>query len=172
MISTHEDGLGGRITILRPEDQNAPMGFRMILPKGVGPPTRERHPSHREEFEVIRGTLDLGRIDGKRVVLQAGDRYSLAPGKYHLPANAGDGELEFEATLTPGLDAASLFAALYDATREYRGLSRFTRVSIVFRHYKRTIAFPFPVRAVMCLVAALASFAGIRVPSASLLPST
>lgn len=42
---TYEDGHGGGITILEPGSETAPMRFRMILPKGLGPPAAEYHPS-------------------------------------------------------------------------------------------------------------------------------
>jgi len=168
MSTTHEDGLGGHITILERGDASAPLRFRMVMPRGFGPPAPECHPSQREDFHVLRGTLDLGVVDGARVVLRVGDSYTLPAGVYHLPANAGEDELEFEATLTPGLDAAQMFAALYAATRQHRGLGRFARVAMIFRRHAKTIAFPAPVRVVMIVVAALASLFGVgrrRAPS-------
>jgi len=164
MSTTYEDGHGGHITILERGDESAAMRFRMVMPKGFGPPSRERHPLQREDFRVLRGVLDLGRIEGARVVLRAGDSYSLLPDTYHLPANAGDDELEFEATLTPGLDAADMFAALYTATRDHRGVAQFARVAAIFRRYAKTIAFPFPVRTVMGVVATLASLFRVQPP--------
>ena len=38
------------------------MRYRMILPKGFGPPAAEYHASQTEDFHVVRGTLDLGKI--------------------------------------------------------------------------------------------------------------
>lgn len=167
MASQHDpiieyDGLGGSITILERGDDETPMRFRMVLPKGFGPPARERHPEQREDFHVLRGTLDLGRIGGKRVRLKAGERYSLPAGVFHLPANAGNDEVELEATLSPGRDAANLFVELYTVTRERRGLDQFAHVMMVFRHYRKTISFPLPVRLVMTVVATLASLLGTR----------
>jgi mannose-6-phosphate isomerase-like protein (cupin superfamily) len=159
---TYEDGLGGRITILEDGDAHAPMRFRMVLPKGFGPPAPERHPLQREDFVVLRGTLALGKVNGKRVVLDAGDTFRLPPATYHLPANGGDDELEFEATLTPGLDSAAMFASLYKETREHTGLGRFVRVAMVFRRHHRTISFPLPVRTIMSLIAALGRVFGVR----------
>lgn len=167
MSRSYEDGLGGRITILDEGDHQAPMRFRMVLPRGFGPPAPERHPHQREDFRVLRGTLDLGRVNGSSVVLREGDTYTLPAGTYHLPSNGGDGELEFEATLHPGLDSAAMFAALYTATREYRGLARFARVALVFRRHRRTISFPAPVRAVMATVATVARLIGLRASPAS-----
>lgn len=69
-------------------------------------------------------------------------------------ANAGDDEVEFEATLSPGRDAASMSVELYTATREHRG--QFARVMMTFWHYRNTISFPLPVRLVMMVVATLA----------------
>jgi mannose-6-phosphate isomerase-like protein (cupin superfamily) len=162
---TYEDGLGGHITILQEGDVTTPMRFRMIMPKGFGPPAPERHPSQREDFRVLRGTLDLGKVNGKRVVLQAGETFTLPAGIYHLPSNGGEGDLEFEATLTPGLDSAAMFASLYEATRLHTGLGRFARVAMVFRRHRNAIAFPPPVAMVMRVVAGIARGLGLRVPT-------
>lgn len=161
-MNTIEDGNGGRLTILEHGSTTKPMRFRLSMPKGSGPPAPECHPSQTEDFTVIRGTLDLGVIDGKHVVLKAGDTYHLPAGVYHLPRNGGDDELECEAVLTPGLESGDMFTNLFAATREYRGLAQFARVSMVFRRYEHTITFKAPVRAVMMVVAALARLFGVR----------
>ncbi len=161
--TSHEDGLGGRITIHAEGDGTAPMRFVMVLPRGFGPPAPERHPLQREDFRVLRGTLDLGMVQGARVVLRAGESFRLPAGAFHLPANGGDDELEFEAVLTPGLDSAQMFAALYTVTREHRGLGRFVRQSMVFRRYREVISFPLPVRVAMTVVAALGRLAMVRI---------
>jgi mannose-6-phosphate isomerase-like protein (cupin superfamily) len=159
---THEDGLGGSITILEPGSETAPMRFRMILPKGFGPPAAECHRSQTEDFRVLRGTYDLGKIGGKRVILRAGETYHLPAGTFHLPSNGGDDELEFESTLTPGRESAAMFAALYQVTREHRGLAQFARVSMVMRRFARVITFSVPVSAVMFVVAGVARMFGVR----------
>ncbi len=162
MNSRHEDGLGGSITILEQGSTTAPMRFRMILPKGLSPPAPECHPSQAEDFRVLRGVLDLGVIDGKRLLLKAGETYHLPAGVYHQPACAEGTEVEIEATLTPGLESGAMFAALYTAVRNHRGLGQFVRVSMVMRRYVRVIAFRASVRAVMRVVAALGSFFGVE----------
>lgn len=153
MSTKHEDGLGGSITILEHGSATSPMRFRMTMPKGVKPPAPECHPSQTEDFTVLRGTLDLGMVDGKHVVLTAGDTFHLPAGVYHLPANLTDDELEFEAVLTPGLEAGDMFTDLYAVMREHRGLRQFVRASMVFRRYARTISFKAPIRAVMRIAA-------------------
>lgn len=166
MSVTHEDGLGGSITILEAGGETAPMRFRMVLPKGFGPPAPECHREQREDFRVLRGTLDLGTVDGRRLLLRAGDAYGLPPGAYHLPANGGDDELEFESTLTPGLDSAEMFASLYRAQREHQGVARVAHTSAVFRRHTRAIDFKLPVRTVLTVVAAVARLLGLRTPPA------
>ena len=169
---THEDGLGGSITILEPGSETAPMRFRMILPKGFGPPAAEYHPSQTEDFRVLRGTLEVGKIDGKRVLLHAGDTYHVPAGTYHLPRNGGNDELEFESTLTPGRVSADMFVALYQVTRDHRGLAQFARVAMVMRRFTRVITFSAPVRAVMCVVAGLARMFGMRLEAERTLPES
>ena len=159
---THEDGLGGCITILEPGSETTPMRFRMILPKGFGPPAAEYHRSQTEDFRVLRGTLDLGKIDGKRVLLRAGETYHVPAGTYHLPTNGGDDELEIESTLTPGRESAAMFAALYQVTRDHRGLAQFARVAMVMRRFARVITFSTPVSAVTCVLAGMARIFGVR----------
>jgi quercetin dioxygenase-like cupin family protein len=161
MSTRHEDGQGGSITILEHGSATAPMRFRMVMPKGVSPPAPESHPSQTEDFKVLRGTLDLGVVNGKRVVLNAGETFLLPAGVYHLPANGGDDELEFEGVLTPGLESGDMFTGVYTAFREHRGLGRFARLSIVFRRYTKAIQFKAPVRAVMTVVAAIARGFGV-----------
>lgn len=165
MSVIHEDGLGGSITILEAGDETAPMRFRMVLPKGMSPPAPECHREQREDFRVLRGTLDLGTVGGRRVVLRAGDVYELPCGAYHLPANGGEGELEFEATLTPGLDAAEMFAGLYRAMREHQALARVAHTATVFRRHTRAINFKLPVRVALAVVAAVARLLGQRAPA-------
>jgi mannose-6-phosphate isomerase-like protein (cupin superfamily) len=167
MSTKHEDGLGGSITILEHGSTTAPMRFRMIMPKNFGPPAPECHPSQTEDYTILRGTLDLGVIDGKRIMLKAGDTFHLPAGVYHLPANGGDDELEFESVLTPGLESADMFAGIYAATREHRGLAQFVRVSVVCRRHARSMRFKAPVRAVMIVAAAIARLFGVRTLPAS-----
>lgn len=167
MSTRHEDGQGGSITIIEHGSATAPMRFRMVMPKGVSPPAPECHPSQTEDFTVLRGALDLGDVDGRRVVLKAGETYHLPAGVYHLPACASEAEVEFEAVLTPGLESGDMFTELYAVVREHRGVARFARVSMVFRRYARAIEFKAPVRAAMGVAAAVARLFGVTTPVAS-----
>src|ERR1700761_4508712 len=113
-MSVHyDDGRGARITILEPGGSTEPLRYRMILPRGFRVPSTEFHPVQSEDFRVLRGTLGLGTIDGKQVVLRAGETFHAEPGVPHLPANLGDDELELEAVVTPGLESAAMFVSLY-----------------------------------------------------------
>lgn len=161
-MTTYEDGLGGHIVILERGDDERPMRFRMVMPPGFGPPAPESHPDMTEDFKVLRGTLDLGVVEGQRVVLRAGETFTLRPGVFHKPTNGGDDELEFEATLSPGRQAGEMFAALYTETKEHEGLAQFLRVAMVFRRYRHQIRFPAPVRVAMALAAGAARLFGVR----------
>jgi mannose-6-phosphate isomerase-like protein (cupin superfamily) len=161
MTTTYEDGLGGSITILEEGGEDSPMRFRMVMPKGFGPPAPERHPRQREDFVMLRGELDLGAVNGEHVVLREGDTFTLPANVYHLPACGGDEECEFESTLTPGLDAAEMFRSIYTETRSHSGIGQFARVAMTFRRHTGTISFKLPVRVVMTMVAAVARWLGV-----------
>lgn len=105
------------------------------------------------------------------MLLRAGDTYHLPAGTYHLPMNGGDDELELEATLTPGRESAAMFAALYQVTRDHRGLAQFARVAMVMRKFARVITFSAPISAVMCVVAGLARIFGVRLEAGRALPT-
>jgi quercetin dioxygenase-like cupin family protein len=160
MSITHESGSGGSMTILERGSATTPMRFRMVAGKGVAPPAPECHPSQSEDFNVISGTLDLGMVDGKHVVLKAGDTFHIPAGVPHLP-NADEGCV-FEATLTPGLETADMFAGIYKATREHVGFGRFVRIAIVMRQYRTNICFSPQVNAVMAVVATVARALGVK----------
>jgi quercetin dioxygenase-like cupin family protein len=163
MSTKHEDGQGGNITILEHGSTTAPMRFRIIAAKdGARAPAPDCHPSQTEDFTVLRGTLDLGVIDGKQILLKAGETFHVPAGVYHLAANGGDDEMELEAVLTPGLESGDMFTDLYAVMREHRGLAQFARVSVVLRRYTSSIQFKTPVRAVMIVAAALARLFGVR----------
>lgn len=167
MSARHDDGLGGSITILEHGSETAPMRFRMVMPKGMGPPAPECHPSQTEDFTVLRGTLDLGVVDGRRVVLKTGETFRLPAGVFHLPACGADGEVEFEGVLTPGLESGDMFTELYTVMREHRGVGQFARVSMVFLRHARAIEFKAPVRAAMKVAAAIAGLLGVTLPAAA-----
>lgn len=139
--TVHEDGMGGSITILAEGDHQHPMIYRMRMPPGVRPPAMEMHPGQREEFRVISGTLSLGTIEGREKLVRAGETYVLEPGHYHLPACHGGEAVVFEATLTPGLDSASMFEGVYRSFRERAGLSRLVHLAGVFTSHGREIRF-------------------------------
>lgn len=161
-MTLYEDGMGGHIEILEAGDETAPTRFRMVMPPGFGPPAPECHPHQSEDFVVLRGTLDLGVINGQPVRLEAGDRYHMPAGTYHLPRNGGDGELEFESILTPGKTTASMFAQLYTETRSSKGAGQFLRHALVFSGHTDSITFRPPVRWVLRAAAAVARLLGVR----------
>lgn len=162
MASKHDDGHGGSITILEHGSTTTPMRFRMVMSDEIKPPAAERHPSQTEDFKVIRGTLDLGVIGGKRVTLRAGDTYHLPAGTYHLPSKVGDEELEFEAVLTPGMESADMFTDVYGVMREHSGFGRAARLAVVFQRYTSSIRFKPPFSVALKALASMARLTGAK----------
>ncbi len=79
----------------------------------TSPPSAARPRSPRSSFLVFARGPRRRRRPRRRVVLNAGETFHLPAGVYHLPACAGDGEVEFEAVLTPGLASGDMFTELY-----------------------------------------------------------
>ena len=132
----------------------------MVAGKGMAPPAPECHPSQTEDFKVISGTLDLGMVNGKHVVLKSGETFHLPAGVAHHPL-AAEGCV-FEATLTPGLEMADLFAGLFEAAREHKGFGRFIRIAMLMRQHRTNITFSPAINAVMAVVATVAGAVGLK----------
>jgi mannose-6-phosphate isomerase-like protein (cupin superfamily) len=72
-----------------------------VKPGGEGPP-EHYHPIQHETFEVIKGELNL-IVDGKKMVLKAGEKYTVPPNVAHKWWNAGKEELVAIGELRPAL---------------------------------------------------------------------
>lgn len=157
-----ENGRGGRITILDEGSATEPMRFRVVLPPGIVS-RPERHPNQQEEFRVISGTFELGKVNGKRVSLRAGETWTLPLNTFHHPRNGGAEPTVLDAVLTPGLDSARMFASLYTTSRGHRGLGYALRVALIFDRHHREIDFPAPVRLALRLMARAARLARVHI---------
>jgi mannose-6-phosphate isomerase-like protein (cupin superfamily) len=162
VLARYEDGAGGYIEIFELGDSTAPCRYRMRQSPGVGPPASEYHPSQHEAFDVLRGTLDLGVIDGQRVRIGPGERFELPPSVPHLPSAAGGEPVEYEATLTPGLSMAQVFEALFRAEREHRGLGKVMRIARTLAAHRDTMRLTQPFSTVMSAIALFARVLGVR----------
>lgn len=155
------DGNGGSITILKEGSATQPMHYRMVLPKGFGPPS-ECHPSQEEHFRIISGVLDLGYVNGQRVELRAGQTFTLPAGVLHRPQCLYAEPAEFEATQTPGLGSANMFRSIYTTVANHRGLSMALRMALIIERHRAELRFTLPVRIPVRLLAGVARLLGVR----------
>jgi mannose-6-phosphate isomerase-like protein (cupin superfamily) len=162
VLARHEDGAGGYIEILEFGDDTAPCRYRMLQSPGVGPPAKEYHPNQEESFHVLRGTLDLGTIDGARVLLGPGDRFVLPTAVPHLPAAANGEVVEYEATLSPGLSMAQVFEALFRAEREHRGPGKGMRIALTLEAHRDSMRLNQPFATLMKGLAVIARVVGVE----------
>ena len=157
----YEDGQGGSITILDEGSATQPMRYRMVLPKGLGPPP-ERHPSQDEHFRVISGVLDLGDVNGKRVQLRAGETFFLPAGTLHQPRCNQPEPVVIEATLTPGLVTAAMFRSTYATVRTHRGIGFALRMALITDRHRAEIEFAQPVQSLLLMLSRVARLLGVR----------
>lgn len=77
-------------------------------------PLRHYHPTQREDFEVLEGRLRVVR-DGRTEVVDAGGRFSVAPGEIH--GMTADGvATRARWTITPALGTEAMFRGLAAAS--------------------------------------------------------
>jgi len=133
------------------------------------------HPSQRERFEVLSGTLGL-TVDGEQHLLGPGDSFVVEPGSRHLPRNAGDGELRFLAEIRPAgrfEDFLAEITAVNNTERE--GLAYVLMAARVINRFP-DIEHPTPLpraldRALFATLAATGKLLGLRIPHTSRTPT-
>ena len=91
-------------------------------------PLRHYHPTQREDFEVLEGRLRVVR-DGRTEVVEAGSRFSVAPGETH--GMTADGvATRARWTITPGLGTEAMFRGLAAASSG----GRLAQLRVLARH--------------------------------------
>lgn len=158
-----EDGQGGCI-VLGPElPPHEPFRFRITLPPGQGAQGYESHPFQEERYRVLSGAIDLGVMDGRRVVVKAGETFTMAPGTLHQPRNRGSEPCVFESVLTPGLQSRRLFGDMYRTLARHRsGPGLALRMALLIQRHPQEIRFHAPLRVAMAVLAAAARLLGVK----------
>ncbi|WP_341841657.1 cupin domain-containing protein [Chitinophaga caseinilytica] len=85
------------------ETNGAYAEFLVTLPEGKPGPPLHTHPKQHEYFEAVEGTLGL-YADGKKLILQPGESFTVEPGVQHAFFNAGTGTAKWKARVTPALN--------------------------------------------------------------------
>ena len=126
------------------------------------------HPSQRERFEVLSGTLGL-TVDGEQHLLGPGDSFVVEPGARHLPRNAGDGELRFLAEIRPAGRFEEFLAEITAVNNTERdGLAYVLMAARVINRFP-DIEHPTPLpraldRALFATLAGAGKLLGLRIP--------
>ena len=86
-------------------------GEMWLKPLAQGPPLHY-HPIQSEAFEVKSGKLGL-EVDGKKMLLGPGEKYTIQPNAAHKWYNAGEEELFMIVELRPALKSEFFFESMY-----------------------------------------------------------
>ncbi|MCD6019518.1 MAG: Cupin 2 conserved barrel domain protein [Bacteroidetes bacterium] len=99
--------------LITAEDSNGELmrGELWLKPLAQGPPLHY-HPIQSETFEVVKGKLGL-EVDGKKMLLGPGEKYTIQPNTSHKWFNAGDEELHMFAELRPALKTEFFLESMY-----------------------------------------------------------
>ena len=99
------------------QDTNgALLAFDDFLLAGYISPPEHVHPRQQERFEVISGSLGV-RIDGRELVLRAGESVAVPPGTAHTIWNAGEGETHLQVEFQPALQTEAFFKTMFALAR-------------------------------------------------------
>lgn len=104
-----------RMTFLVCTDETK--GERIVVqfenePDDIGPPYH-LHPEQQEEYEVLEGELTL-KVDGKEVVLRAGEKLLVPPNTPHCFWNASGKPVRFTSEHRPALGWERFITTIYD----------------------------------------------------------
>jgi len=101
---------------------------------GGGVPLAHVHPKQSETFEVLEGELSL-KAGRDKLVAQAGDVVTVAPGEVHRFWNATDSPVRFRCTVAPALQferfIETMFALAADGKLGKRGLPNPVRLATI-----------------------------------------
>lgn len=99
--------------LITAEDSNGEVmrGELWLKPFAQGPPLHY-HPIQSETFEVMSGKLGL-EVDGKKMLLGPGEKYTIQPNIAHKWFNAGEEELFMVAELRPALKTEFFLESMY-----------------------------------------------------------
>jgi mannose-6-phosphate isomerase-like protein (cupin superfamily) len=99
------------------QDTNgALLEFDDFLLAGYISPPEHVYPRQQERFEVISGSLGV-RIDGRELVLRAGESVAVPSGTPHTIWNAGEGETHLLVAFQPALQTEAFFETMFALAR-------------------------------------------------------
>ena len=133
------------------------------------------HPSQRERFEVLAGTMEL-TVDGERHMLGPGDSFTVPAGARHLPLNVGDGELRVVGELRPAGRFEEFLAQITAVNNSGRGGLGYilSAAQVLYRFPDIEHATPLPRaldRALFASRATAGKLFGLRIPRTSMTPT-
>jgi quercetin dioxygenase-like cupin family protein len=173
----HNPGNKERLVFLRTgQDTNGEdFAFEAYFALGGGVPNPHTHPQQEEQITVVRGT---GRfwLNGRAVVLNAGQSVTIPAGTVHRFKNAGDDELYVTAELRPALRTAEMMeqVGILEAQGRF-GQNIFQTIlqgSILLETYPQEMGMPEPVGTILRLLTPVARLLGYRASYPPLTPAT
>jgi len=111
-------------------------------PGGRLPPAH-RHPSQRERFEVLEGTLHAV-VDGEARTLAAGEALEIPAGVAHQMHGGGEGLARVRWTTTPRLRTHDLWAAMTAANDAAGGRASLPALARVLRDHEAEFQLALP----------------------------
>lgn len=136
---------------------------------GGHPAAAHVHPHQEERFEVLAGTLQLV-VDGRRTILEPGDKAVVAPGRSHTWCNIGAEEARVLGEFRPALRTEMFFETIFGLAKagkvNSKGLPNLLRLAVIMREYDEEILLSRPPpavqRALFAPLAALGHRVGYR----------
>jgi mannose-6-phosphate isomerase-like protein (cupin superfamily) len=105
------------------------------------------HPSQKERFEVIEGTLGF-KVGRETVTAGPGERLTVPANTPHTFWNAGDGEARFRCEIRPALQFESLLETMFglaeDGRTNRKGMPNPLRLAVIANAHKDVVLLPFP----------------------------
>lgn len=114
------------------------------------------HPLQEERFEVISGTL-CGRVAGKELAMNPGEKFVVPAGTPHVWWNSGNDELHFLAELRPALRMETFFETFFGLAQDGKvnpktGLPNLLQMALVMRAFRNELILARPPRPVQTLL--------------------
>jgi mannose-6-phosphate isomerase-like protein (cupin superfamily) len=121
------------------------------------------HPSQREHFEIIEGSMTV-EINGKQRVYRAGEAFDIMEGTHHAMWNAGDVPTKVIWQIRPALNSQAFFETIWGLREDGKvgrsGNPSLLQIAVMMREYAREFRLVSPPPTVQTVLFALLAFIG------------
>jgi quercetin dioxygenase-like cupin family protein len=143
--------------------------LELAVPARSAAVPKHRHPLQEEEYEVLKGTLDVF-VDGRWRALREGESLTIAPGEAHSFRGASGEPARVRNVHRPALDFLEYFQRLHALAEageieKLKSPKNLIYISMLWQQHLQTLVAVGPLRVAMWVFARVGRLLGYQLPA-------